>query len=97
MTPNLGQGAGQAIEDAVVLDQCLGSKPTIEAALLRYEARRLTRANSIVLASRRVGAVAQWQHPAAVWFRTAGLRLTPASAATKQARRLMQGSSLDGR
>jgi 2-polyprenyl-6-methoxyphenol hydroxylase-like FAD-dependent oxidoreductase len=95
MTPNLGQGACQAIEDAVVLDQCLAKESAIEAALLRYEARRRARANSMVLASRRVGVVAQWQNPVAVWLRSIGMRLTPPSVAMKQARHLMQGSSLD--
>jgi 2-polyprenyl-6-methoxyphenol hydroxylase-like FAD-dependent oxidoreductase len=90
MTPNLGQGAGQAIEDAVVLNQCLMAEPTIEAALQRYEARRLARANGLVLASRRVGAIAQWQNAAAVWLRDTGMRLTPASVAISQARRIMQ-------
>ena len=33
MTPNLGQGAGQAIEDAVVLDECLAASSSIEEAL----------------------------------------------------------------
>jgi 2-polyprenyl-6-methoxyphenol hydroxylase-like FAD-dependent oxidoreductase len=95
MTPNLGQGACQAIEDAVVLDQCLAKESAIEPALLRYEARRRARANSIVLASRRVGVVAQWQHPVAVWLRSLGIRFMPPSVAMRQARHLMQGSSLD--
>jgi 2-polyprenyl-6-methoxyphenol hydroxylase-like FAD-dependent oxidoreductase len=96
MTPNLGQGAGQAIEDAVVLDHCLAKEPTIEAALLAYEARRVARANAILLGSRRVGIVAQWQHPAAVWLRKVAMRLTPSSVALKQARNLMHGSGIDG-
>jgi len=95
MTPNLGQGAGQAIEDAVVLDLCLAREGSIEAALKRYEARRIPRANAIVLASRRVGAVGQLQHPAAVWLRNVGMRLTPSSAALAQARKLMQPADLD--
>jgi 2-polyprenyl-6-methoxyphenol hydroxylase-like FAD-dependent oxidoreductase len=90
MTPNLGQGAGQAIEDAVVLDQCLSAGPTIDAAVRRYEVRRVSRANRLVLASRRVGAIAQWQNAAAVWLRDTGMRLTPASVAISQARRIMQ-------
>jgi 2-polyprenyl-6-methoxyphenol hydroxylase-like FAD-dependent oxidoreductase len=90
MTPNLGQGAGQAIEDAVVLDQCLSAGPTIDAAVRRYEVRRVSRANRLVLASRRFGAIAQWQNAAAVWLRDTGMRLTPASVAISQARRIMQ-------
>ena len=47
MTPNLGQGAGQAIEDAIALDRCLSLEETIERALRRYEACRVPRANSM--------------------------------------------------
>ena len=65
MTPNLGQGAGQAIEDAVVLDECLAASSSIEEALTRYEQRRVARANGIVRASRRFGAIAQWSNPMA--------------------------------
>jgi 2-polyprenyl-6-methoxyphenol hydroxylase-like FAD-dependent oxidoreductase len=89
MTPNLGQGAGQAIEDAVVLDASLASASTIEEALMRYEQRRVTRANGIVLASRRFGAVAQWSHPVAAWIRDRAMSLMPASLGVSQARKLM--------
>jgi len=89
MTPNLGQGAGQAIEDAVVLDECLAASSSIEDALTRYEQRRVARANSIVRASRRFGAIAQWSNPIAAWLRDRAMSLTPASVAVNQARRLM--------
>ena len=59
MTPNLGQGACQAIEDAVVLAACLKTNATVEGALLQYEGRRLARTKQIVLSSRRTGSVAQ--------------------------------------
>ena len=89
MTLNLGQGAGQAIEDAVVLDECLAASSSIEDALTRYEQRRVARANSIVRASRRFGAIAQWSNPIAAWLRDRAMSLTPASIAVNQARRLM--------
>jgi 2-polyprenyl-6-methoxyphenol hydroxylase-like FAD-dependent oxidoreductase len=89
MTPNLGQGAGQAIEDAVVLDACLAATSSLEDALLQYEKRRIARANSIVRASRRFGAVAQWSNPVAAWLRDRAMSLMPASIAINQARRLM--------
>ncbi|MBA2462283.1 MAG: FAD-dependent monooxygenase, partial [Actinobacteria bacterium] len=47
MTPFTGQGACQAIEDAVVLAECLRGEPDVPAALRRYEARRLPRAVEI--------------------------------------------------
>jgi 2-polyprenyl-6-methoxyphenol hydroxylase-like FAD-dependent oxidoreductase len=90
MTPNLGQGAGQAIEDAVVLDDCLSTDPTLEAALGRYEDRRVARANALVRGSRRLGAVAQWQNAGAAWLRDTLMRLTPARVVHAQSRRLLE-------
>jgi 2-polyprenyl-6-methoxyphenol hydroxylase-like FAD-dependent oxidoreductase len=90
MTPNLGQGAGQAIEDAVVLAECLATMPVLEDALTRYEQRRVARANSIARASRRLGAMAQWSHPVAAWVRDRVMSLMPASVAVNQARKLME-------
>jgi 2-polyprenyl-6-methoxyphenol hydroxylase-like FAD-dependent oxidoreductase len=89
MTPNLGQGAGQAIEDAVVLDECLATGATLEEALVSYEERRVARANGIVRASRQFGAVAQWSNPIAAWARDRAMSLMPLSLAVKQARQLM--------
>ena len=47
-TPNLGQGACQALEDAVVLAHCLGSVRPIDAALRDYERLRIARTTTIV-------------------------------------------------
>jgi 2-polyprenyl-6-methoxyphenol hydroxylase-like FAD-dependent oxidoreductase len=89
MTPNVGQGGCQAIEDAVVLDEALAAHDDLEAALAAYERRRVMRANGIVTAARRLGAVAQWQSPAACWLRGLALRLTPAAAARRQMKAMM--------
>ena len=40
-TPNFGQGACQALEDAVVLADCLRQQQSVEAALRDYERRRI--------------------------------------------------------
>ena len=48
MTPNLGQGAGQAIEDAVVLASVLTRNGPVEPALAAYEASRRPRATTFV-------------------------------------------------
>ncbi len=66
MTPNLGQGACQALEDAVILAKQLQATADIPAALRAYEARRIPRTSKIVQQSRRVGWVGQWQHPLAI-------------------------------
>ena len=56
MTPNLGQGAAQALEDAVTLVAEVGGGD-IAAGLARYDAARRPRAVSLVRNSRRVGQV----------------------------------------
>lgn len=47
-TPHLGQGAGMAIEDAIVLADELGKHETPEAAFTAYRARRFERCRYIV-------------------------------------------------
>jgi 2-polyprenyl-6-methoxyphenol hydroxylase-like FAD-dependent oxidoreductase len=85
MLPNLGQGAGQAIEDAVALaDALLGEADTV-AALARYGAIRAKRANTIVRRSRQMARIAHLANPLAVAARNALLR---ASTPSKTLRRL---------
>jgi len=79
MTPNLGQGACQAIEDAVELGKYLKSEPDIVAALKRYERRRVRRTNMIVRLARLVGWVVQWENPMASRVRDALIKITPLS------------------
>ena len=74
MTPNLGQGACQALEDAVALARALGESTDVEAALARYEEIRRPRANRFVRQSRALGRVLQWRNPAAVGLRDALFR-----------------------
>jgi 2-polyprenyl-6-methoxyphenol hydroxylase-like FAD-dependent oxidoreductase len=74
MTPNLGQGACQAIVDAVVLAEELVRSDDVPAALARYERRRIRRANDIVLRSRSAGAMAHWSNPVARLVRNTALK-----------------------
>jgi len=84
MTPNLGQGACQAIEDAYILAESLKNAPTITSALQRYEARRISRANAMVRRSRQQGQIAQWEHPWAVSVRDTAMRMAPPRLLRKQ-------------
>lgn len=43
MTPDLGQGACLALEDAAVLARCLADEAEVSVALTRYSARRVAR------------------------------------------------------
>ena len=76
MTPNLGQGACQALEDAAVLGAVMASG----AGLAAYDRQRRPRTQMIARRSRRLGAAAQWASPTAVHLRTAALRLMPAGS-----------------
>ena len=79
MTPNLGQGACQAIEDALVLADCLGADRSVDAAFRRYEKIRGPRTAAVVRASRRVGRIGQLESPALCGLRNLLLRFTPVS------------------
>lgn len=83
-TPNLGQGACQAIEDAVVLGQCLGQGSGAAAALRQYDSARIPRTTRIVMTSRRFGQVAQMENPLLCRLRNALLRAIPARVAERQ-------------
>jgi len=83
MTPNLGQGACQAIEDAVILADCL-TRDADPAALLQYQARRKARVDAVVLAALRLGRLAQMESAPARWLRDRLLTLTPASVTRRQ-------------
>jgi 2-polyprenyl-6-methoxyphenol hydroxylase-like FAD-dependent oxidoreductase len=89
MTPNLGQGACQAIEDAAVLARCLSEAADPQAALRRYEALRIPRTSAIVRRSRLIGAVGQWRSPLAVSLRAMLLRAVPAEAQARQIQQIV--------
>jgi 2-polyprenyl-6-methoxyphenol hydroxylase-like FAD-dependent oxidoreductase len=71
MTPNLGQGACQALEDAVFLADSLRRVASPQAALRDYEARRRARTSFVLEQSRRLGKLFQISNPVGVWLRTA--------------------------
>ncbi|GGX49507.1 FAD-dependent monooxygenase [Streptomyces noursei] len=61
MTPNLGQGGCQAVEDAVVLAHEAGPDAPLAAALAAYTRQRLPRTMAVVRRSGRVGRVSTWR------------------------------------
>jgi 2-polyprenyl-6-methoxyphenol hydroxylase-like FAD-dependent oxidoreductase len=76
MTPFQGQGACQAIEDALVLATTLGPDPDPLRALPAYTAARLPRTTAIVTGSRRVGSLVARNTPARVLVRDTLLTVT---------------------
>jgi 2-polyprenyl-6-methoxyphenol hydroxylase-like FAD-dependent oxidoreductase len=77
MAPDLGQGACQAIEDALELAKSLDSEAGVPESLRRYEASRIPRTTSIVLASRRMGRMGQIESPLLCRLRDLAFQLTP--------------------
>ncbi|MGH9411246.1 MAG: FAD-dependent monooxygenase [Vicinamibacterales bacterium] len=77
MTPNMGQGGAQAVEDAWVIARCLSEHADPAAAFTAFEMRRFSRVRSIVNASRRLGAFihAGWPRVRNVAFRAAPVRV----------------------
>jgi 2-polyprenyl-6-methoxyphenol hydroxylase-like FAD-dependent oxidoreductase len=76
MTFNVGQGACQAIEDAVVLARELADPGrAAEASLRRYEAQRSRRTAPLVSRARRIGALGLVRGRAACAVRDSALRV----------------------
>lgn len=91
-TPNMGQGACQAIEDALALAGCLSSLPR-EDAFHAYQNQRKKRADRIVRQSRRLGRVAQLDSPLLGRLRNGLLGFLPSSLALRGLRELAAGSA----
>ncbi|MFD7922308.1 FAD-dependent monooxygenase [Streptomyces sp. NPDC059740] len=84
MTPHLGQGACQALEDAVTLAASLAAGPTVDAALVRYDAERRPRSQQVARAARQAGRLGQQlSRPWAVALRNTAMRLAPSRATVR--------------
>jgi FAD-dependent urate hydroxylase len=68
-SPNAGQGASLAMEDALVLAKCLRDLPDTEQALAAYERLRRQRAEQVVAYSHRIGRSKTISNPVGVWVR----------------------------
>ncbi len=76
-TPNLGQGACMAIEDAVVLARSIVAATDIETALTRFHAVRSRRTASIIRMSRVWGRMGLWRSAPLLSLRDALFRYIP--------------------
>lgn len=76
MEPNLGQGAGLALEDAVVLAHKLATEE-LASAPASYAAARKPRVTALARQSRQVGRLARFDRPPAVALRDLAMRSTP--------------------
>ncbi|KAJ0961856.1 hypothetical protein J5N97_029684 [Dioscorea zingiberensis] len=74
MTPNLGQGACCALEDAIILSRKLtgaikNGPQSIDEALRDYSLERWTRVFPLTIRANLVGTLLQWDNPAVCAFR----------------------------
>ena len=92
-TPNMGQGACQAIEDAFVLSECI-EKYGITKAFFKYQELRLSKAHRIVKTSWYVGKIAHIKNPILIGLRNQILKLTPSSISKKQNQQIFKLTEL---
>jgi 2-polyprenyl-6-methoxyphenol hydroxylase-like FAD-dependent oxidoreductase len=83
-TPNMGQGACQAIEDAIVLADELSKTNDVVAAFKAFENRRIQRVHRIVNTSWTFGKIAHIENPWLISARNFLFRHIPASINEKQ-------------
>jgi 2-polyprenyl-6-methoxyphenol hydroxylase-like FAD-dependent oxidoreductase len=76
--PHSGQGAAQALEDAVALGLVLGREVEPAAALRRYERVRGERTRGIITFGRRVARVTTTKNPLVEGLRNGAIRFAPA-------------------
>jgi 2-polyprenyl-6-methoxyphenol hydroxylase-like FAD-dependent oxidoreductase len=78
MTPNLGQGGGQALEDAIVLAAAVSRTRDVTTALAQYDHERRARTQAMSQeATRQLRFSQQLHNPIAVAVRNAAVALTP--------------------
>lgn len=89
-TPNLGQGACQAIEDAYTLAHSLATQSEVSKAFFAYQNKRIKKAQYVVKTSWIVGKIAHWENAFAIELRNFLLRNTPQSVNQKQSERIFE-------
>ncbi|WP_298512124.1 FAD-dependent monooxygenase [uncultured Kordia sp.] len=88
-TPNMGQGACQAIEDAYEIAKYIAQYDS-EKAFASFQNSRMPNAKKVVHQSWQIGKISHWKHPIAVFLRNGLLRMTPKKINRIQLERLFQ-------
>lgn len=76
-TPNLGQGAGQAVEDAATLKRCLQQARALPKSFTEFDKLRRSRTTKIVNMSWQLGRIAHLESSGLTYLRNALLRSMP--------------------
>lgn len=88
-TPNLGQGACQAIEDVAVLLDELRTAASITSAFQGFQNRRLERVSYICNTSWKIGKIAQWENPLLIGTRNFLMKIMPDRLKQQQLNKLL--------
>jgi 2-polyprenyl-6-methoxyphenol hydroxylase-like FAD-dependent oxidoreductase len=78
-TPNMGQGACMAIEDAAMLHTLLKENKNFLEVFSEFEKRRIIRTTKIVNMSYRFGQLSQSKNPMVIWLRNTLMKIMPES------------------
>lgn len=89
-TPNMGQGANQAIESAWVLSECLTTEQDLCKAFEKYQQIRQAKANDVVKTSWQVGQIMHVSNPVAAKLRDWMFLITPSWVGRMQLKKLFE-------
>jgi 2-polyprenyl-6-methoxyphenol hydroxylase-like FAD-dependent oxidoreductase len=86
MTPNLGQGACQAIEDAYLLGNLFNKNKGVDVQELfrKFETDRIKKVKMLVDKSWKIGKMAHMENQLAIWLRNKMMKAMPDSLNKKQ-------------
>ncbi|WP_170169101.1 FAD-dependent monooxygenase [Mesobacillus subterraneus] len=88
--PNIGQGASQAVEDAVYLAKWVSTVSPVEDAILKYEQHRQERIKRIKDDMKLYGLAARIDFPLLCSLRNKMMQLTPASYHSGKLRKIIE-------
>ena len=97
MTPDLAQGACQAIVDATTLANCLAGARDTRVAMREYQQRRWRNAATTTLMARNSGTMGRWKGGIACAARDTALRVTPSALQLRQLDLVLGGASRGNR
>ena len=83
LLPHTGQGAAQALVDAVTLGRMLGGGAEVEPALRAYERERRQKTATLLGQGRRTARMMRMTNPVGCWIRESVLRRSPTEAMIK--------------
>ncbi len=93
MTPNMGQGACQSIEDAYVLSECLNNYELNEA-FQNFHKLRSPKAHQIVKTSWTLGKVAHVANPMLIGLRNQMMKWTPNALSRLQSEKIFKNNKV---